>query len=103
MARQYALASKLPGLSGSIQTLQNGEIVQPGAPLEPGQTFDVQYFFTARFPDANGIIYSSRFMVEIQDISTGVSNAGLVSALQSERANVREMAKNTIGSPITTL
>ena len=56
MARQYALASKLPGLSGSIQTMQGSEVVPPGAPLEPGQTFDVQYFFTARFPDANGII-----------------------------------------------
>lgn len=117
MARAYAVgtaipqsastarpaAGKLPGLSGSITTLVNGVVIPAGTLLPPGTTsYDINYFVTVQWPDAQGTLYTTRIPIQLQNISTGASNAEIVQAVQAERQALRLLAQQLIGPLVTT-
>lgn len=97
MARQYAPSSKVAGLSGSLATFQGGELVDPGSPLDTSQTFDVQYFYTARYTDSSGVVQEFRQMIQVRDIPLSASIGKIIDNIQAERASLTAMGAGQVG------
>ena len=78
-------------------------VIPAGTLLPPGTTsYDIDYFVTVQWPDAQGVVYSARILIQLQNISTGASNAEIVKAVQAERQALRLLAQQLIGPLVTT-